>query len=197
MIPQDRISPIARRLLRSFPQPNIAGAPLGQPNFQKAQTREKTTDGFDAKMNYTLSAKDQLSYRVSFMRPVVFDPGPFGDYGGPANGGFAGTGTNKSISTAVDLDAHVHQHPAARRPRRPELLPQRRDRAGRRPQHEHRRRHPGREPRRRTPAASRRSTSAATRDPRARVLAEPAVGPLREDVERRDDADASEGRRTR
>ena len=35
------------------------------------------------------------------MRPVVFDPGAFGEYGGPANDGFAGTGTNKSISTAV------------------------------------------------------------------------------------------------
>ena len=34
------------------------------------------------------------------MRPVVFDPGPFGEFGGPANDGFAGTGTNKSFSTA-------------------------------------------------------------------------------------------------
>jgi hypothetical protein len=99
-IPQDRISPIARRLLGFIPEPNIPGAPLGQNNYQKAQTREKTTDGFDAKINYTLSEKDQLSYRLSFMRPVVYDPGLFGQYGGPANGGFAGTGTNTSYSTA-------------------------------------------------------------------------------------------------
>ena len=64
---------------RSIPQPNIAGAALGQNNYQKAQVREKTTDGFDTKVNYTLSEKDQMSYRVSFMRPVVFDPGLFGD----------------------------------------------------------------------------------------------------------------------
>src|SRR5207302_285466 len=44
---------------------------------------------------------DQMSYRVSFMRPVVFDPGLFGQYGGPANGGFAGTGTNNSFSSAA------------------------------------------------------------------------------------------------
>ena len=62
--------------------------------------REKTTDGFDAKINYTLTAKDQISGRVSFMRPVVFDPGQFGQYGGPANGGFAGTGTNTAYSAA-------------------------------------------------------------------------------------------------
>ena len=100
-IPQERISPIARRLLALLPEPNIPGAPLGQNNYQRAQTREKTTDGFDAKINYSISDKDQTSYRMSFMRPVVFDPGLYGVYGGPANGGFAGTGTNTSYSTAA------------------------------------------------------------------------------------------------
>ena len=99
-IPQDRISPIARRLIAMIPEPNIAGAPLGQNNFQKAQVREKTTDAFDTKLNYSLNEANQLSYRISFQRPVVFDPGPYGEFGGPANDGFAGTGTNKSISTA-------------------------------------------------------------------------------------------------
>jgi outer membrane receptor protein involved in Fe transport len=101
IVPADRISPIARRLIGFIPEPNIAGAPLGQQNYQKAQTREKTTDGFDMKFNVSAGAKDQLSYRASFMRPVVYDPGPFGLYGGPANDGFAGTGTNKSVSTAA------------------------------------------------------------------------------------------------
>ena len=101
-IPQDRISPIARRLIALIPEPNIAGAPLGQNNYQKAQVREKTTDAFDTKVNYSLSEKNQLSYRLSFQRPVVFDPGLFGEFGGPANGGFAGTGTNTSISTAAN-----------------------------------------------------------------------------------------------
>jgi Carboxypeptidase regulatory-like domain len=100
-IPADRISPIAKSLLAFVPLPNIPGAALGQNNFQQAQTRDKTTDGFDAKITYTMSEKDQMSYRASFMRPVVFDPGLFGQYGGPANGGFAGTGTNNSFSTAA------------------------------------------------------------------------------------------------
>jgi len=101
IVPQDRISPIARRLLGFIPEPNIAGVALGQNNYVKAQTREKTTDGFDAKVNHTVSGSDQMSYRVSYMRPVVFDPGLYGIYGGPANGGFAGTGTNTSTSTAI------------------------------------------------------------------------------------------------
>ncbi len=98
-IPQDRISPISRRLLGFIPEPNLT-ATLGQNNYVKAQTREKTTDGFDTKINYSLSEKNQFSYRLSFMRPVVFDPGLYGQYGGPANGGFAGTGTNTSYSSA-------------------------------------------------------------------------------------------------
>ena len=105
-IPADRISPIAKQLLSFVPLPNLA-APLGQNNYVKAQTREKTTDGFDAKVNHTVTAKDSMSYRMSFMRPVVFDPGLFGEFGGPANGGFAGTGVNTAYSGAVTW-THVY-----------------------------------------------------------------------------------------
>jgi hypothetical protein len=53
--------------------------------------------------------KDQMSYRLSFMRPVVFDPGLFGEFGGPANGGFAGTGTNTAYSSAVTWTRVINQ----------------------------------------------------------------------------------------
>lgn len=101
VIPADRISPIAQRLIGFIPLPNIPTAPYGQTNYTKAQVRERTTDGVDAKVNHTLNQRDQLSYRFNFMRPVVFDPGLYGQYGGPANGGFAGEGTNNSSSSAI------------------------------------------------------------------------------------------------
>jgi hypothetical protein len=101
-IPQERISQIARRLVALIPEPNIPDAPLGQVNYSKPQTREKTTDAFDTKINYVLSDKNQMSYRLSFQRPVVFDPGPYNEFGGPANDGFAGTGTNKAFSSAMN-----------------------------------------------------------------------------------------------
>ena len=130
------------------------------------------------------------------MRPVVFDPGAFGEYGGPANDGFAGTGTNKSSAraatwtrtftntTLLDVRGGLnYYHNVALD-------------AGRRPQHQHRRRHSGREPRRlhQRPHQVR---NRRLHESAARVLAEPAVGPLREDVEHRDHADAGEGQRTR
>ena len=101
-IPADRISPIPEDCWPSYRLPNIAGAALGQNNFQQAQMREKTTDGFDSKVNYTASAKDQVcaSASVSCV-PWCSIPGSSGSTGGPANGGFAGTGTNTSYSSAA------------------------------------------------------------------------------------------------
>ena len=85
-----------------MPMPNIAGAALGQNNFS-AGAGAREDDGRLRRQDqlHAERASDQMSYRVSFMRPVVFDPGLFGNYGGPANGGFAGTGTNTSYSSAV------------------------------------------------------------------------------------------------
>jgi len=101
IIPAARISPITRRLLAFLPAPNVAGA-LGQNNYEFLGVREKTTEAADLKLNYQATERDSLSYRFSFQRPVVYDPGTFGIYGGPSNGGFAGTGTNKTFSTALN-----------------------------------------------------------------------------------------------
>ncbi|MEO5819992.1 MAG: carboxypeptidase regulatory-like domain-containing protein, partial [Vicinamibacteraceae bacterium] len=100
VIPADRISPIARRILANVPMPNIAGAGLGSINYQDATVRERRTDGFDVKFNYQLSSKDQLAVRYSFQRPTVFEPGNYGVFGGPYQGGFIGTGVNKTQSAA-------------------------------------------------------------------------------------------------
>jgi hypothetical protein len=101
-IPASRISPVAQNILKLMPMPNIDGAALGQVNFQQSQVREKTNDGFDVKLNYQLNPANQLSYRLSYQRPKVYDPSVYGTYGGPANDGFAGTGTNDTYSTAVN-----------------------------------------------------------------------------------------------
>ena len=102
VIPSSRISPIARQILANVPMPNIAGVALGAVNYQDATVRERRTDGFDVKLNYQLSPKDQVSMRYSFQRPTVFEPGNFADsvFGGPYQGGFVGTGVNKTQGAA-------------------------------------------------------------------------------------------------
>lgn len=99
-IPAQRISPIAKKLLAFLTAPNIPGAPFGTQNLVFNSVREKITHAFDTKINYNITDKDVLSYRFSYQRPRVFDPGTYGIYGGPSNGGFAGAGTQNTISTA-------------------------------------------------------------------------------------------------
>jgi hypothetical protein len=101
VIPSNRISPIARAILALLPGPNV-GAALGQNNYEFLGVREKRTEAFDVKLTFQASDRDSIAYRFSFQRPEVFDPGTYGIYGGPSNGGFAGTGTNKTFSTALN-----------------------------------------------------------------------------------------------
>jgi hypothetical protein len=100
VIPQERISPIARAILANLPEPNLA-ASLGQTNFQTPYVRHKVTESFDVKINHQISQKDQLSGRLSFMRPEITDPPTFGIYGGGGKD-FAGTGVDTTYSTGVN-----------------------------------------------------------------------------------------------
>jgi hypothetical protein len=106
IIPDDRISPIAKAILAQLPAPNLNAA-NGQANQQFDYVRVKTTDSFDTKINAQLSPRDQVSGRLSFMRPKLTDPaiyGAFGDpkAGSPSGAGFAGVGIDNTWSTGVN-----------------------------------------------------------------------------------------------
>jgi hypothetical protein len=101
VIPVGRLSPVALKTLGLLPLPNIPGVAFGQNNYQFNSTREKTTNAVNAKLNFNPSTKDQMSLRFSFQRPELFDPSTFGVYGGPANGGFGGSGTQNTYSGAL------------------------------------------------------------------------------------------------
>src|SRR5882762_4987574 len=98
----NRISPIATKLLGFLPGPNLAAA-FAHTNFIFNETRIKKTNAFDTKINYQINSKNNLAYRFSCQQPKVFDPGTYGIYGGPTNGGFAGSGTQNTVSTAANF----------------------------------------------------------------------------------------------
>src|SRR6266571_4049392 len=99
----NRISPIAQKLLKFLGAPNNAGAPFAQPNYIFNEVRIKKTNAFDVKVNHQINDKNSISYRFSFQRPNVLDPGAWGVYGGPnSSGGFDGNGTQNTISTAAN-----------------------------------------------------------------------------------------------
>ncbi len=93
-IPDSRISPIAKKMLALIPGPTQAGLTS---NWQGPTILNKDTSGFDVKIDHKLRQLDSMSFRYSFSRPVVFDPGAYGNLaGGPRSGGFAGTGIQKA-----------------------------------------------------------------------------------------------------
>ncbi len=100
VIPANRISPIARAILANLPEPNLAAAP-GQINYQTPYVREKTLNSFDVKVNQQLTIADQLSARLSYMRPVIKDPAVFGPFGGGGKD-FAGEGSVSTYSSAAN-----------------------------------------------------------------------------------------------
>ncbi len=93
IIPPDRISPIARRILALVPAPAKPGFTN---NFEQATVRVKDTESFDVKVDHQIRNSDSFFVRYSFQRPKVFDPGLYGIYGGPKGDGFAGTGINRT-----------------------------------------------------------------------------------------------------
>lgn len=100
IVPTDRISPIAKALLANVPAPNL-GAAIGQANFQTDFVRVKDVDSFDTKVTAQMSKSDQLSGRLSFLRPKQVDPPIFGIYGGGGKD-FNGVGTDTTYSTGVN-----------------------------------------------------------------------------------------------
>ncbi len=100
-VPANRISPIALAILSKIPLPNRPG--LTQ-NYQVNSVRDKTTDSFDVKLNYSVNDSNQVSARFSFQRPEItqLPADGYANWGGPLGGGFQATGTNMTYSTAAN-----------------------------------------------------------------------------------------------
>lgn len=99
VVPDARISPIAKKILAMVPLPNLGTDIVN--NYASSTTRKKDTDSFDVKVDHQQSDKDRFSARYSLQRPVVTDPGRFGIAGGGGKG-FAGTGVNRTQSAGIN-----------------------------------------------------------------------------------------------
>ena len=102
-IPQSRIDPISLKILQLIPNPNMPFNPVAPSNnYYALLPFHKDTDYTDEKVDYNLSDKDRLSGRFSFQRPAIFQAPIFGAAGGPGNGGFQGTGVQKTYSSGIN-----------------------------------------------------------------------------------------------
>jgi hypothetical protein len=105
IIPANRISPIATRLLNLLPAPNQPtndAAPSN--NYFALLPYTKDTNSFDVKIDDNTSDNGRLSGRFSFARPVIYQAPIFGMAGGWAQGAFEGTGTQNTYSAGINYN---------------------------------------------------------------------------------------------
>jgi hypothetical protein len=108
IIPLSRINPVATKILSYIPPTNEPFSPTSQTNdYFALLPASKTTDQLDSKVDWNVSDKDRVAARFSFQRPVVFQAPEFGDAGGPAQGAFEATGTQKTYSAGINYNRNI------------------------------------------------------------------------------------------
>ena len=108
IIPQNRINPVAAKIFALMAAPNEPFNPLTQTNNYFALLPfTKTTDHVDVKADYQVTDKDRFSVRFSYEKPVIYQASLYGDAGGPAQGAFQGTGTQRTYSTGLNWDRTI------------------------------------------------------------------------------------------
>jgi hypothetical protein len=105
LIPASRINLVSQKILAFLPPTNENFSPTSQTNDYFALLPfHKTTDQVDSKVDWIISDKDRLSARFSFARPNSYQAPIFGDAGGPAQGAFEDTSSQKTYSTGLNYN---------------------------------------------------------------------------------------------
>src|SRR5215510_11493033 len=82
LIPPSRIDPTGQRILNYYPLPNLPGLSA---NYVLNVVRPLDQHTFNTRLDFTLTAKDQLFTHYSFDNVSVFQPAELGTKGGSAN----------------------------------------------------------------------------------------------------------------
>ncbi|HZL56555.1 MAG TPA: carboxypeptidase regulatory-like domain-containing protein, partial [Bryobacteraceae bacterium] len=109
IIPQSRINPVSAKILALLPNPNENFAATSQTNdYFALLPAQKSNNEVDGKVDWNLSDKNRISGRFSFARPVTYQAPEFGTAGGPAQGAFEGTGTQKTYSSGLNYNRIIN-----------------------------------------------------------------------------------------
>lgn len=106
-IDTSRIDQVAQAILAKVPLPNVPGVGLtSSNNFEGTTEFAKDSTSFDVRVDYNASQSNRLSGRFSFQNQNLHQTPIYGQVGGPSNGNFSGTGTQRIWNTAANFD-HV------------------------------------------------------------------------------------------
>jgi hypothetical protein len=106
-IPDNRISPIAKKLLALIPLPNLTGYGT---NFSQNGAFIRESNSLDTKIDYNATVNDRFSVRYSEQRPTLSAPPIFGTIaGGPEDPG-GGAGFEGTGKTVIQMGAVNYNH---------------------------------------------------------------------------------------
>jgi hypothetical protein len=109
IIPANRISSIAQKIVALTPLPNVPGNLLANNYFADGPyTQNRNTT--DAKVTYNITDKLNLGVRFGWLNYIMNDPPAFGALGGPqlgSTGGAEGAGTGNVFSNTVTANYAV------------------------------------------------------------------------------------------
>ncbi|MDQ2842503.1 MAG: TonB-dependent receptor, partial [Acidobacteriota bacterium] len=106
-IPLSRVNPISLKILQMLPAPNrpVANNYTLANDYNANLAFVKSSDTYDAKVDYSLTEKDRLSARFSYQKVNTIQAPVFGSFlGGPAQGAFEATGNVTSYSTGLNYN---------------------------------------------------------------------------------------------
>jgi hypothetical protein len=121
-IPFSAVNPVSLKILQMVNAAALTNgklnpnAPLINPanNYTTNLPFTKGTNSFDTKVDWAINEKNHLSGRYSWQRVNTFQAPAFGAFlGGPAGGGFEGTGVQTAYSTGGNYD-HIFSNPLHR-----------------------------------------------------------------------------------
>ena len=100
-----RIDSVVSAILAKVPLPNVPGLGLVASNNFAGNTKfAKDSTSFDVRIDHNASQSNRLFGRFSFQNQTLLQTPIYGEVGGPSNGAFSGSGTQRIWNTAVSYD---------------------------------------------------------------------------------------------
>ena len=99
-----RIDAVARAILAKVPLPNVPGGLTSSNNFEGTTKFAKDSTSFDVRIDHNASQNSRITGRFSFQNQNLSQAPIYGQVGGPSNGNFSGTGTQRIWNTAANFD---------------------------------------------------------------------------------------------
>lgn len=106
-IPLSRVNPVSLKILQALPAENraVPNAYTLANDYNTNLAFVKSSNTYDAKVDYALTSRDRLSARFSYQQVGVSQAPAFGAFlGGPAQGAFEANGTVGSYSTGLSYN---------------------------------------------------------------------------------------------